>query len=64
MVHSIVCLKFIDGMYFSLAKSEKMSENLISGKTSLKGPKTSAKKQKSENKAKESSKGKRTQLGM
>ncbi|XP_074895207.1 dynein axonemal intermediate chain 3 isoform X2 [Buteo buteo] len=40
-----------------------MSENLISGKTSLKGPKTSAKKQKSENKAKESSKGKRTQLG-
>ncbi|XP_010581045.1 PREDICTED: WD repeat-containing protein 63 [Haliaeetus leucocephalus] len=40
-----------------------MSENLISGKTSLKGPKTSAKKQKGENKAKESSKGKRTQLG-
>ncbi|XP_049665221.1 dynein axonemal intermediate chain 3 isoform X1 [Accipiter gentilis] len=50
-------------MYFSLEKSEKMSENLISGKTSLKGPKTSAKKQKGENKAKESSKGKRTQLG-
>ncbi|XP_075567512.1 dynein axonemal intermediate chain 3 isoform X2 [Pelecanus crispus] len=40
-----------------------MSENLVSGKTSLKGPKTSAKKQKGENKAKESSKGKRTQLG-
>ncbi|KAM6199951.1 dynein axonemal intermediate chain 3 [Sarcoramphus papa] len=40
-----------------------MSENLISGKTSLKGRKTSAKKQKGENKAKESSKGKRTQLG-
>lgn len=64
MVHSIVCLKFIDGMYFSLEKSEKMSENLISGKTSLKGPKTSAKKPKGENKAKESSKGKRAQLGM
>ncbi|XP_075364596.1 dynein axonemal intermediate chain 3 isoform X2 [Mycteria americana] len=40
-----------------------MTENLISGKTSLKGPKTSAKKQKGEKKAKESSKGKRTQLG-
>ncbi|KAM9280403.1 dynein axonemal intermediate chain 3 [Cariama cristata] len=40
-----------------------MTENLISGKTSLKGPKTSAKKQKGENKAKESSKGKQAQLG-
>ncbi|XP_075615941.1 dynein axonemal intermediate chain 3 isoform X3 [Balearica regulorum gibbericeps] len=50
-------------MYLSLEKSEKMSENLTSGKTSSKSPKTSAKKQKSENKAKESSKGKRTQLG-
>ncbi|XP_076196638.1 dynein axonemal intermediate chain 3 isoform X2 [Aptenodytes patagonicus] len=40
-----------------------MSENLISGKSSLKSPKTSAKKQKGENKAKESSKGKRIQLG-
>ncbi|XP_010118450.1 PREDICTED: WD repeat-containing protein 63, partial [Chlamydotis macqueenii] len=40
-----------------------MAENLTSDKTSLKGPKTSAKKQKGENKAKGSSKGKRTQLG-
>ncbi|KAM9283510.1 dynein axonemal intermediate chain 3 isoform 2-T4 [Morus bassanus] len=40
-----------------------MSENLISGKTSLKSPKTSAKKQKGKTKSKESSKGKRTQLG-
>ncbi|XP_054068004.1 dynein axonemal intermediate chain 3 [Rissa tridactyla] len=40
-----------------------MSENLISSKTSSKRPKTSAKKQKGENKAKKSSKGKRTPLG-
>ncbi|XP_075012286.1 dynein axonemal intermediate chain 3 isoform X4 [Calonectris borealis] len=63
MLHSIVCLKFIDDMYLSPEKFEKMSENLISGKTSLNGPKTSAKKQKGGNKAKKSSKGKRTQLG-
>ncbi|XP_026709715.1 WD repeat-containing protein 63 [Athene cunicularia] len=63
MVHSTVCLKFINDLYLSPKKSEKMPENLISGKTSSKGPKTSAKKQKGENKAKESSKGKRTQLG-
>jgi len=41
-----------------------MSENRRSGKISLKGPKTSAKKRKGENKAKKSSKGKETQLGM
>ncbi|KAJ7400976.1 hypothetical protein BTVI_100427 [Pitangus sulphuratus] len=44
-------------------KSEKMSENLTSSKTTLKGPKASAKKQKGGNKAKESSKGKGKQLG-
>lgn len=50
-------------MYLSLEKSEKMSENLVSGKTSSKGRKTSAKKQKGEKRAKVSSKGKRTPLG-
>ncbi|KAM6305555.1 dynein axonemal intermediate chain 3 [Aegotheles albertisi] len=44
---------FIDDMYLSLEKHEKMSS---------KGPKTSAKKQKGKTKAKTSSKGKRTQL--
>ncbi|XP_010294352.1 PREDICTED: WD repeat-containing protein 63 [Phaethon lepturus] len=44
-------------------KFEKMSENLISSKTPLKRPKTSAKKQKGGNKTKESSKGRQTQLG-
>ncbi|XP_010154035.1 PREDICTED: WD repeat-containing protein 63, partial [Eurypyga helias] len=53
----------INDMYLSLEKSEKMSENLIPSKTPVKGPKTSAKKQKGENRAKGSSKGQRTQLG-
>lgn len=48
MVHCL--FKIIDDVYLSLEKSEKMSESAKSSKTTLKGSKTSGKKQKGKTK--------------